>query len=227
MLTPNRVQTNLVAGAERKVLDWICIRLPPWVTPDRMTLLGVFGAFTVFSGYCMSRIDPGFLWLASLGSVLHWAGDSLDGSLARFRRIERPAYGYFLDISVDALCNLFIVAGLGFTLFVRLDIALFVLAGYFMLTIYAILNRNVTGVFQLTFAGGGPTELRLCMISINTLMFFLGNIGFSIGGIVLSIYDCVYLAGGILFVSLYLKAILTTIFTLRREAEGMLKAKSH
>lgn len=227
MLTPNRVQENLFAGVERKVLNWLCMRLPPWVTPDKLTLLGVFGALTVFVGYCMSRIDPGFLWLASLGSVLHWLGDSLDGSLARFRRIERPAYGYFLDHSVDALCNLFIVAGLGFTLFVRLDIALFVLAGYYMLCMYAFLNHQVTGVFPLTFAGAGPTELRIGMISINALMFFSGNVVFSAGGIVFSIYDCIYLAVGALFVGLYLNSILTAIFSLRREAEIMLKAKSH
>lgn len=227
MLTPNRVQANLLAAAERKVLDWICIRLPLWITPDRLTLLGVFGAFTVFAGYWTSRIDPGFLWLASLGSIIHWFGDSLDGSLARFRRIERPAYGYFLDHSVDALCNLFIVAGLGFTLFVRLDIALFVLAGYYMLCIYAFLNHQVTGVFPLTFVGAGPTELRVGMILINTLMFFLGNVAFSIGETVLSIYDCIYVVVGTVFVTLYLKAILTAIFTLRREAEVMLKAKSH
>jgi archaetidylinositol phosphate synthase len=33
--------------------------------------------------------------LANAGLILNWFGDSLDGSLARMRRIERPKYGFF------------------------------------------------------------------------------------------------------------------------------------
>jgi phosphatidylglycerophosphate synthase len=226
MLTPNRVQTNIVAKIERRILNWICVRLPKWITPDRLTLFGVFGAFTVFSGYCLSRLDPAFLWLASLGSVLNWFGDSLDGSLARFRQIERPKYGYFLDSSVDVFCNLFIVSGLGFTLFVRMDVALFVLAGYYMLCIYAFLSHHVTGIYPLTYIGAGPTELRIGMIAINISMYFSGKIGIPLWGGFASIYDCIYFVIGMLFVSLYSTSIVSAIMTLRREAEFDLKQKA-
>lgn len=219
MLTPNRVQANIVAKIERKLLDWICERLPRWITPDHLTLCGACGAITVFSSYCLSRLDPAFFWLASFGSILHWFGDSLDGSLARYRHIERPKYGFFLDYSIDALCNLFIVSGLGFTLFVRMDVALFVLAGYYLLCIYVLLKHQVTGIFPLTFIGAGPTELRLGMIVINLSMYFFGKINLSIWDTTLSVYDCIYFAIGLLFVGLYSKSIAVVILTLRREAE--------
>ena len=51
----------------------------------------------------------------------------MDGSLARFRHIERPAFGYFVDHSCDGLALLLILAGLGLSPFVRLDVALFAL----------------------------------------------------------------------------------------------------
>ena len=83
-----RIQQNLLAASERRLLNWLCSRLPPWVTPDRLTAAGMVGALAVFAGYCMSAIHVAWLWLAIGGYVLQWFGDSLDGSLARYRQIE-------------------------------------------------------------------------------------------------------------------------------------------
>jgi archaetidylinositol phosphate synthase len=96
--------------------------------------------------------------------------------------LQRPKYGYFLDDSVDAFCNFFIMTGLGVTLYVRMDVALFVLIGYYMLCMYVFLNNHVTGMFQLSFLALGPTELRIGLIGINTWMFAQGKIGGTIGG---------------------------------------------
>jgi phosphatidylglycerophosphate synthase len=178
----------------------------------------VVGAFTVFAGYAASRYDPAFLWLATLGFVMHWFGDSLDGSLARHRRTERPKYGYFLDHSVDAFCNFFIMAGLGLTFYVRMDVALFVLIGYYMLCMYVFLNNHVTGLFQLSFLALGPTELRIGLIGINTWMFTQGNMGAVIGGEFVSAYDVALTAVGIGFVLVFTYRMLGTIAVLRREA---------
>jgi phosphatidylglycerophosphate synthase len=188
------------------------------VTPDGLTIFGVVGAFTVLAGYAGSRYDPAFLWLATLGFVIHWFGDSLDGSLARHRRIERPKYGYFLDHSVDAFCNFFIMAGLGLTLYVRMDVALFVLIGYYMLCMYVFLNNHVTGLFQLSFLALGPTELRIGLIGINTWMFTQGNFGGTIGGEFFSAYDVALMAVGIGFVLVFTYRMLGTIAVLRSEA---------
>jgi phosphatidylglycerophosphate synthase len=213
-----RVQSNIVARQERHLLNYLCARLPSWVTPDGLTIFGVVGAFTVFAGYAASRYDPAFLWLATLGFVMHWFGDSLDGSLARHRRTERPKYGYFLDHSVDAFCNFFIMAGLGLTLYVRMDVALFVLIGYYMLCMYVFLNNHVTGLFQLSFLALGPTELRIGLIGINTWMFTQGNMGAVIGGEFVSAYDVALTAVGIGFVLVFTYRMLGTIAVLRREA---------
>ena len=86
-----------------------------------------------------------WLWVASLGFVVHWLGDSLDGSLARYRRCERPLYGYFLDHTVDAICNFLVMAGLGFSPWVRMDTALFTLIGYYLLCMYVFINNQVSG----------------------------------------------------------------------------------
>lgn len=215
-----RVQANLVARRERLVLDWICERLPPWVTPDFLTLGGVAGALLVVAGYGGTWIDPAFVFLATLGIVLHWLGDSLDGSLARHRRCERPSYGYFLDHSVDALCNLLIVGGLGASTFVRMDVALFVLCGYYLLCMYVFLYNHVTGVFRLSFLALGPTELRLGLIGINTWFFLAEDERAPVSGMAFSVYDGFLTAVGALFVSIFVFQTGTTIRALREAESG-------
>ncbi|MGH6837135.1 MAG: CDP-alcohol phosphatidyltransferase family protein, partial [Methylocella sp.] len=145
----------------------------------------------------------GFFWLATLGLIIHWFGDSLDGSLARYRRIDRPRYGYFLDHSVDALCNLTIMAGAGLSAYIRLDVALFALLGYFMLCMYVFLYNHVSQRFQLSFLALGPTELRVGLIGLNCWMYFAGEFRIAIGGATFSPYDLVLCGAGIIFVCLF------------------------
>lgn len=215
MSAGRRVQANLVARHERRALDWMCARMPYWVTPDGLTLGGVVGALLAFVGYCGTLFDAAFVWLATFGIVVHWFGDSLDGSLARHRGCERPRYGYFLDHSVDALCNLLIVAGLGLSSFVRLDVALFVLCGYYLLCIYVFLYNHVSGVFRLSFLALGPTELRLGLVAINCWFFVGEYFGATAAGALLSPQDCFLIAVGVVFVSIFVFQTSTTIAMLR------------
>lgn len=220
-----RVQTNVFARRERQFLDWLCARLPARVMPDHLTLLGVAGAVLILASYVASRFNPAFLWLASVGFVVHWFGDSLDGSLARHRRIERPIYGYFLDHTVDAICNLMIMAGIGLSLNVRMDVALFALVGYYLLCMYVFINNHLSGVFQLSFLGFGPTELRLCLIAINTWMFFAGHVGVTIDGEFFSFYDGVLFAAGAAFTIIFVVRMLSGIRDLRDPARSGAVAK--
>ncbi len=169
-----RIQENVLAVQERRLLNWICPRLPAWVTPDQLTVLALIAAVIIFAGYAGSLSDGRWLWASVVGYVLHWFGDSLDGSLARFRKIERPRYGYFVDHSADVLGALLILSGLGISPYIRLDIALVALAGYYMLAAHSFLSARVAGELKLTYVAAGPTELRLMLIALTIAMFALG-----------------------------------------------------
>ena len=84
----------LLARAEKRALRAIAARLPRWVLPDDLTALGVASAVAIFAAYALSNGSAAWLWVASALLVVHWLGDSLDGTLARVRGIERPRYGY-------------------------------------------------------------------------------------------------------------------------------------
>lgn len=212
-----RVQGNLLARRERLLLNFLCGRLPHWVAPDHLTVLGLSGAFLAFCGYIGSRFDPAFLWLASLGLVLNWLGDSLDGSLARYRHCERMRYGYFLDSMTDAFCCLIIMVGLGLSPFVRMDVALFALVGYYMLCIYVFLNHHVTGIHRLSFLGSGPTETRIGLIILNIWMFAQGRLGAPSAGSFVSVYDLLLIASFIVSVALFVRQMMGGIEQLRGE----------
>jgi archaetidylinositol phosphate synthase len=169
-----RVHHSWLAAGEKRLLVAIATRLPAWVTSDRLTALGVLGAIVVFAGYLLSNGGPGWLWLASLGLLIHWFGDSLDGTLARVRGTERPRYGFFLDQSIDVVGNLLIMAGLGLSPYARLDVALLALTAYHALTIYSLLWNAVTGRHFVSIAGLGPTEVRILLFVQNTAIFLFG-----------------------------------------------------
>ena len=170
----DRIQQNILAASERRILTWLCARMPSWVTPDKLTGFGVFGAFVVFLGYAFSGYSVYTLWFAIAGYVFQWFGDSMDGSLARWRKIERPKYGYFIDHSVDGFVILLILGGMGLSPYVRLDVALLALAGYLLLSIHAYLSARVLGELKLSYMFGGPTELRFVLIGLTLAMMWQG-----------------------------------------------------
>jgi len=171
---PTRIQQNILARGERRLLNWICPRLPGWVTPDQLTTLGFLGAVMVAAGYMLSWIDDEWLGLCLVGYIVNWFGDSLDGSLARWRRTERPAYGYFLDHSVDAIGTLLMIGAIGASPYMRFDVALMAVIGYFLLSIHTFLAAKVVGEFRLSYMAGGPTELRLMLMTMTVLMSVVG-----------------------------------------------------
>ncbi|CDO35408.1 MULTISPECIES: CDP-alcohol phosphatidyltransferase family protein [Novosphingobium] len=170
-----RIQQNLLARSERRILQWLCARMPSWITPDILTALGIVGAVMTFAGYAASNWAWQWLWLSIAGYVVQWFGDSMDGSLARFRKIERPAYGYFIDHSCDGLTTVLIVWGLGASPYIAMDIATVALVGYLLLSIHAYLAARVIGEFKLSYLSAGPTELRFMLIGLTLMMMVLGS----------------------------------------------------
>lgn len=173
----DRIQENLLARSERRLLNWLCARMPTWVSPDLLTFIGMAGAFMVFGGYLASNLAEEWLWLSIAGYTVQWFGDSTDGSLARFRKIERPRYGYFLDHSCDGLATTLVVVGIGLSAYVTLEIALVALAGYLLLSIHAFLSVRVLGELKLSYLNAGPTELRFVLIALTLAMMWFGSEG--------------------------------------------------
>lgn len=177
-----RVQQNLLAAPERRILDWLCAVMPEKIMPDHLTMVGFFGTIMILLGYVASENDRYWFLVAISGYAINWFGDSLDGSLARYRHTERPKFGYFTDHSLDAVGNLLTMVGLGCTAFVRMDVALLAASCYLLLSVHTFLAARVLGTFRLSYGLMGPTELRLVMIGLTVAMFTFDPIIPRLGG---------------------------------------------
>ena len=204
-----RIQTSLLNGAEKKVLVWLAERQPRWMTSDILTGIGVVGAVIVAVGYFLSNYHIGWLWLASLGFVINWYGDSLDGTLARVRNTQRPIYGFYLDHNIDGITMAIMCIGAGLSDMLNLYIAMAVLAVYLLLSISVYINAHLKGEFKLTYAGMGPTEFRLIMIVVNTL--FVTIVPLREWGVTFSILNTSIIFGAFDFIGLAILAILSII----------------
>lgn len=168
-----RIQTSLLNAAEKKALVWLAERQPQWMTSNILSFIGLGGSLLIGLGYALTGKDIAFLWLASFGFLVNWYGDSLDGSLARVRKKQRPIYGYYLDHTLDCIneCLMFIGAGLSPLMDMR--IALLMLIAYLLLTVNVSIDAHLKKEFKLTYAKLGPTEFRIIIVIVNTLFFFI------------------------------------------------------
>jgi len=170
-----RVNDILLGPLERPALLWLSARMPAGVTPDILTAIGVLGGFVISLGYILSNFDRNYIWLASFGFVVNWFGDSLDGTLARYRHIERPKFGFFIDHTTDTFSQAVIFLGLGLSPYVSYDVASMALIGYLMLGVLAYVRTSVVGEFKISYGKLGPTEIRVIAILLNTSMYFIGQ----------------------------------------------------
>lgn len=208
MTTPKdhkRVNDILLGPLERPALRWLAAHSPAWMTPDKLTAIGTAGAFVIFLGYWASRFNPAFLWLASLGLLVNWYGDSLDGTLARYRNIQRPKYGFFIDHTVDAFNEMLIVLGLGLSPYVTFNIAALALVGYLLMSVFVYVRTFVEGVFQISYGKFGPTEVRMILFLLNTMMFFWASAPtFSLPGLgAVTLYDFLVGAIAVVLITLF------------------------
>ena len=211
-----RLHESLVGRYERAALGYLCRNLPLWIKSDNLTALGFTGALLTCLGDWLGSRNVAFLWLAILGLVLNWFGDSLDGTLARYRRAERPQYGFFVDHTIDGFAMAFVAIGFGLSPMAHLGVALFALISYYLVVISTFTTCLATGVFRVSFGGVGPTEVRLGLITCTVLGALLPIPRFAILDIEATVYDIIIaaFAGGLLAT-----AIIHSVRTARKLAK--------
>lgn len=173
--THKRINDILLGPLERPALAWMAKKMPSWITPDWLTAIGLFASVLISVSFWLTTYNKNFLWLVSFGIILNWFGDSLDGSLARYRHIERPRYGFFIDHVTDAISEILVFIGLGLSPYVDFRVALISLIAYLNISILVYLIMVTKGVFQISLWKIGPTEIRMIGILANIGIYFSSN----------------------------------------------------
>jgi phosphatidylglycerophosphate synthase len=156
-----------------------------------MTALGVLAAFGVCAAYQLSNEDSAWLWAASALLVVQWLGDSLDGTLARVREIQRPKYGFYLDHIVNAIATAAIGIGLGLSPFMLLSIGTLIVVAYLILSINVYLESMSFGRFRLGYGSLGPTEIRCVLILLNTALALNLGLDFNLLELDMTVFDAI------------------------------------
>ncbi len=203
-----RVNDILLSPLERPALKWLAQKMPQSVTPDTLTIIGVIGSFITGISYYLTSFDELFLWLVDFGLVVNWFGDSLDGTLARHRKIERPKYGYFIDHTLDSLSIIVIAIGAGLSPYARFDFVMLALVGYLLMSILVYIRTYVYGVFKISYYGFGPTEVRVIIILLNTIIYFFGAYEFLIENEIYTLLDFAALFLAIAFLIIFIISVI-------------------
>jgi phosphatidylglycerophosphate synthase len=188
-----REHGSILADAEKRVLLRIAHRLPSWIGPDHLTMLGLASMALAGFGFWLARVHETALLVVIAALALNWFGDSLDGTVARVRNRQRPRYGYYVDHVVDIFGTAMLLVGLALSGYMNPLLALALLAAFLMVEAEVFLAAHTHGVFRLSFLRVGPTELRI-VLAAGTLYLLhspwvtLGAAGryrlFDVGGVV-------------------------------------------
>jgi archaetidylinositol phosphate synthase len=157
---------GLTAELERKTLAALAARMPAWVQSDHLTALGFLATMGAGASYAASRVSRWWLLATVVCFALNWFGDSLDGTLARYRRQERPRYGFYIDHMVDVIGAVYVFGGLGVSGLVTPGLALVALVAYLLAAVHACLTSYTVGTFKISYGPLGVTELRLLMSAV-------------------------------------------------------------
>ena len=162
--TAHRVNQSLTASVERRALEWMAARAPRWLTSDQLTTLGFGAQIAAGVAYALSGHHRALLLVAAACIVLNWFGDSMDGTLARIRRQQRPRFGFYVDHVVDILGATALMCGLGLSGFVHWQMAAAMLVGFLLLAGESYLATYTLSRFELSQGIFGPTEIRILLI---------------------------------------------------------------
>jgi archaetidylinositol phosphate synthase len=168
--TARRVNQALTASIEKRALVWMAERAPGWVSSDGLTLLGLGAQIGAGICYALARYDRRALLLVIVCVVLNWLGDSLDGTLARVRRQQRPRYGFYVDHMVDVFGSVALMCGLGCSGLLHWQTAIAMLIAFLLLSSESYLATYTLSRFELSQGLFGPTEIRILLIIGNVAL---------------------------------------------------------
>jgi len=210
-VSASRVNRSLTASAEKRALEWMARRAPKWLSSDQLTLMGVTAQIGAGVCYALAGYNRYALLGVILCIALNWLGDSLDGTLARVRRQQRPRYGFYVDHMADVFGAVALMCGLGCSGFLHWQTAVAMLVAFLVLSSESYLATYTLSRFQLSQGFFGPTEIRILLIIGNLAL--LRNPYATLLGHKILLFD---LGGAIAAIGMFAMAIL---ITLRHTAE--------
>jgi len=149
---------------EEKFFYRLAKKTSSWLHPDLVTALAVLSALGTFLLLAFFSAKEAYLYSCIL-VFLHWIFDSLDGKLAKVKKLHRPA-GALIDKLSDTASSIFFVSGL----FSRIFPPAILISCAIMLIINVA--RVLLWHYKKIEVKAGGTEGRILFIVLCLLLFF-------------------------------------------------------
>lgn len=168
--------SSLLSPLERRIARRVVPRIPSWLGTHHLTLMTLaWCAGLVLFGY-MARVDMRWLWASSLMILLQYVTDFFDGKVGKYRDTGLIKWGFYMDHLLDFVFLCALLAGYAFVLPEGSHLHLFlVLAIFGGFMVNSFLAFTATGRFHISHFGLGPTEFRIALVFLNTLLVFYGT----------------------------------------------------
>ena len=215
-MSAKRYQEAFTAPLEKRVLTWLAGSTPAWIHSDHLTMLGFVAQLLAGAGFAVARWNKYGLLVVVAALALNWLGDSLDGTLARYRNQQRPRYGFYVDHMVDSIGAVALMGGLALSGYMHPYVAIALLIAFLLLSIQSYLATYTLGEFRLSFWRLGPTELRI-LLAIGSLALFIRGPNAHLAGRQFRLFDIGGLVGIVGMIVILAAATITNTIRLYHE----------
>ncbi len=167
---------SLLSRKERKLLDPLVTKIPIWIKSYHLTLSSLLWSFLIILFSYFAKQNINWMWLVSFVILLQYLTDYFDGTVGRYRKEGLIKWGYYMDHFLDYIFLSSILGGY----FILVDgvykyyvfSMLVILVGFM---INSFLYFSVSEKFNIYYFKLGPTEERIILIIVNSLIVFYGK----------------------------------------------------
>ena len=169
-----KTNEGFLVPLERRLAQFVLPRVPLWLETYHLTLLTPVWSILIVAFSYLAVRDLRWLWMVNLMIVLHYFTDHFDGKLGKFRNTGLCKWGFYMDHLFDYVFLSSILIGYALLIQGSLFGMLLVLCVFSAFMFHTFLMLAATGEFRVSFSRFGPTEMRLALVIINTLLVSFG-----------------------------------------------------
>jgi archaetidylinositol phosphate synthase len=171
-----KTNTSFLAPLERRLAPIVLPKIPSWLQTHHLTMMTLVWSLLIVGFSYLAASNIRWLWMVSVMIFFQYVTDYYDGKIGKYRNTGLVRWGYYMDHLLDYFFLSSVIIGYAFIL---PEMSLFQLL--FMLTIFGAYDMSTflafaaTDRLKISYLKFGPTEFRLALIVINTLLILFGT----------------------------------------------------
>lgn len=172
----SKTNTSFLSPLERRLTPAVVPKIPSWLETYHLTMLTLVWSLLILVFSYLAATNIRWLWIVSLMIFFQYVTDHYDGKVGQYRNTGLLRWGYYMDHLLDYVFLCSVIIGYAFILPEKSRYQLlFLLAVFGAFAVSSFLAFSATDRLTISHLKLGPTEFRLALIVINTLLILFGT----------------------------------------------------